>query len=295
MRAKQSTSRLGGRRVALAMHTLVLLPLFTRALYSGTSTSSPRTSRALRSAGLATWSSSSLPLRPRLGTVHRTITHPARDSLMTTGKNIRLARLSMSGTTPCSTLNPQTFFLRILRFSISVTRMLAGQVVWRGFVYAALMTIGKLMCGIAIVRVPGFRSLLRAGKNKRQPEKSSNKKRTRKAAQLRNDDNVLTPHQSGDKDPTPKQRPPAPRRKPAANVKPCLDRDRSTQRSCSEVQWSHVARSAPSSALSRRARESSSPGRRARVQTGYPAMHDPWIAIRGSYGAQGEETSTCRA
>lgn len=38
-------------------------------------------------------------------------------------------------------------------FSIPITKMFSGAIVWRGIVYAILMAIGKLVCGLWLVRV----------------------------------------------------------------------------------------------------------------------------------------------
>lgn len=39
-------------------------------------------------------------------------------------------------------------------FSIPITQMFTGSVVWRGVVYTILMTIGKLVCGLWLLRLP---------------------------------------------------------------------------------------------------------------------------------------------
>jgi hypothetical protein len=48
----------------------------------------------------------------------------------------------------------QPFFFASIGFSIPITRMFTGSVVWRGIVYAALMTFGKLVCGLWLVHLP---------------------------------------------------------------------------------------------------------------------------------------------
>lgn len=50
------------------------------------------------------------------------------------------------------------FFFASIGFSIPITQMFSSSIVWRGFVYAALMTFGKLLCGIWLIRIPGIRS-----------------------------------------------------------------------------------------------------------------------------------------
>ncbi|KAK5133556.1 hypothetical protein LTR08_007595 [Meristemomyces frigidus] len=54
------------------------------------------------------------------------------------------------------------FFFASIGFSIPVTKMFSGGVVWRGVVYAALMAVGKLLCGLCLVRIEGL-PLLKIG------------------------------------------------------------------------------------------------------------------------------------
>lgn len=44
------------------------------------------------------------------------------------------------------------FFFASIGFSIPITRMFSGPIVWRGIVYALLMTFSKLVCGLWLVR-----------------------------------------------------------------------------------------------------------------------------------------------
>ncbi|KAH6866443.1 Sodium/hydrogen exchanger family-domain-containing protein [Alternaria rosae] len=46
----------------------------------------------------------------------------------------------------------QPFFFASIGFSIPITRMFRGAIVWRGIVYAVLMTFAKLVCGLWLVR-----------------------------------------------------------------------------------------------------------------------------------------------
>ncbi|KAH7116999.1 Sodium/hydrogen exchanger family-domain-containing protein [Dendryphion nanum] len=47
----------------------------------------------------------------------------------------------------------QPFFFASIGFSIPITRMFNGNIVWRGIVYTILMTSGKLVCGLWLVRI----------------------------------------------------------------------------------------------------------------------------------------------
>lgn len=44
------------------------------------------------------------------------------------------------------------FFFASVSFSIPITRMFLGNIVWRGMIYTILMFIGKLMCGLWLVK-----------------------------------------------------------------------------------------------------------------------------------------------
>jgi Kef-type K+ transport system membrane component KefB len=46
----------------------------------------------------------------------------------------------------------QPFFFASIGFSIPITRMFSGEIVWKGIVYAIIMTFGKLVCGLWLVR-----------------------------------------------------------------------------------------------------------------------------------------------
>lgn len=48
------------------------------------------------------------------------------------------------------------FFFASIGFSIPITRMFEGSIVWRGLVYTILMAFGKLFCGIWLVRIPNL-------------------------------------------------------------------------------------------------------------------------------------------
>lgn len=44
------------------------------------------------------------------------------------------------------------FFFASIGFSIPITRMFSGRVIWRGLVYTILMTFGKMICGLWLMR-----------------------------------------------------------------------------------------------------------------------------------------------
>lgn len=47
----------------------------------------------------------------------------------------------------------QPFFFASVGFSIPITRMFRGAIVWRGIVYTILMAFGKIVCGLWLVRL----------------------------------------------------------------------------------------------------------------------------------------------
>ena len=57
--------------------------------------------------------------------------------------------------TPVSTILKPLFFASI-GFSIPISQMFTGSVVWRGIVYATLMALGKLLCGLWLVRFSSY-------------------------------------------------------------------------------------------------------------------------------------------
>ena len=48
------------------------------------------------------------------------------------------------------------FFFASIGFSVPITKMFEGGVVWRGVIYTVLMCFGKLACGFWLVRIPGW-------------------------------------------------------------------------------------------------------------------------------------------
>ncbi|KAI1074793.1 Sodium/hydrogen exchanger [Whalleya microplaca] len=46
------------------------------------------------------------------------------------------------------------FFFASIGFSIPISKVFSGEVVWRGIIYSILMTIGKMLCGLWLVRFP---------------------------------------------------------------------------------------------------------------------------------------------
>ncbi|KXJ89743.1 Sodium/hydrogen exchanger family-domain-containing protein [Microdochium bolleyi] len=49
------------------------------------------------------------------------------------------------------------FFFASIGFSIPITKMFSGPVVWKGLIYTALMILGKVLCGLWLIRLPAAR------------------------------------------------------------------------------------------------------------------------------------------
>jgi hypothetical protein len=63
----------------------------------------------------------------------------------------------------------QPFFFASVGFSIPITRMFRGAIIWRGIVYTVLMAFGKLVCGLWLVRlssIPGKATINRLSDTK---------------------------------------------------------------------------------------------------------------------------------
>lgn len=63
---------------------------------------------------------------------------------------------------PVSVILKPLFFASI-GFSIPISQMFSGSVIWRGFVFAILMALGKLLCGLWLVRLPANRTSIAPG------------------------------------------------------------------------------------------------------------------------------------
>ncbi|KAH0370963.1 Sodium/hydrogen exchanger, partial [Aureobasidium melanogenum] len=82
------------------------------------------------------------------------------------------------------------FFFASIGFSIPITQMFRGAIVWRGIVYTILMMLGKLACGLVLVRftstpakvqLPEGQRTPAGSKNEQQQTPSANSKRKRQA------------------------------------------------------------------------------------------------------------------
>jgi hypothetical protein len=173
---------------AFAIHTLILLGLITGATYAGTS----NLFAAYIAGASISWWDSEVPHvamerttqreEKREQTASATLTSAAEQSPSERpDNNVQAAHsLSESANGASSNLSPkvdeeernvtsgsfiyehyyhpavskilQPLFFASVGFSIPITKMFKGSIVWRGIVYTVLMAIGKLVCGLWLVR-----------------------------------------------------------------------------------------------------------------------------------------------
>ncbi|KAJ6444086.1 sodium/hydrogen exchanger family protein [Purpureocillium lavendulum] len=141
------------RRAALVFHTALLLVLVASSSYAGTS----NLFAAYIAGAVISWWDAEVP--------H--VQYPERQSQ---GDPAGSARPSNSSGyevyahyyDPVVQRLLQPFFFGSIGFSIPITRMFSGDALWKGVVYAILMCIAKLTCGLCLVRFPGVVPVIRA-------------------------------------------------------------------------------------------------------------------------------------
>ncbi|KAI5209950.1 Sodium/hydrogen exchanger [Aureobasidium subglaciale] len=70
----------------------------------------------------------------------------------TTHENLKGAAIYEHMYAPAMNAILKPFFFASIGFSIPITQMFRGAIVWRGIVYTILMILGKLACGLVLVR-----------------------------------------------------------------------------------------------------------------------------------------------
>lgn len=173
-------------QTAFVIHTLILIGLVTGATYAGTSN---LFAAYIAGASISWWDSevphTTLTLKEpskghanhkKSGTTADAASSAASAQFLTAG-NVNASDLSGAGPQHLSGQSPsknetetggaaiyeryyhsavskilQPLFFASVGFSIPITRMFNGAIVWRGVVYTALMAFGKLVCGLWLVR-----------------------------------------------------------------------------------------------------------------------------------------------
>ncbi|PWO20996.1 EntF, Non-ribosomal peptide synthetase [Pyrenophora tritici-repentis] len=123
-------------QTAFTIHTLILIGLVTGAAYAGTSN---LFAAYIAGAAISWWDSEvAHPIYPTSEFVNEKTPAGA------TGHYYQ----------PAVSKILQPFFFASVGFSIPITRMFRGAIVWRGLLYTILMAVGKLACGLWLVRLP---------------------------------------------------------------------------------------------------------------------------------------------
>ncbi len=153
------------RGAALSLHTALLVGLVVGASYAGTSN---LFAAYIAGVAISWWDS----LVPDVGPSGARETVAAQGHHRQDEQSHPLAsplenppasrgRPSLTGSSvfayhysPALKLVLQPFFFASIGFSIPVTRMFSAYIVWRGLVYAVLMLLGKVLCGLWLVRFP---------------------------------------------------------------------------------------------------------------------------------------------
>ncbi|EJP61188.1 sodium/hydrogen exchanger family protein [Beauveria bassiana ARSEF 2860] len=152
---------MSSRQTPFVLHTLILIGYITASSYAGTSN---LFAAYIAGASISWWDSEVDHVQVAS---EQEPTNAAADATGSTSSVISSADASGLGTynrvysaTVETVLRP--FFFASIGFSIPITEMFTGEIVWKGLVYTLLMALGKLFCGVWLLRLP--RKLTRAAK-----------------------------------------------------------------------------------------------------------------------------------
>ena len=148
-------------QTAFVLQTLILLAFVTAGTYAGTSN---LFTAYLAGASISWWDSLEIDMHKRTTTTEQvasTLSGTETAPPTYIGSDDRSLRVkSASGLAiydkyyqQATTRILKPFFFASIGFSVPISRMFSGAVVWRGFVYAVLMILGKLMCGLWLIRL----------------------------------------------------------------------------------------------------------------------------------------------
>ncbi|KAK9427683.1 Sodium/hydrogen exchanger family-domain-containing protein, partial [Lipomyces doorenjongii] len=168
MREKNPKSKLANvlnlRRTAFLIHTTLLLGLVIAGTYAGTSS---LLAAYIAGAAVSWWDSEVPHVTFRPGPVQEG-TGPTQDAGGSSASRSHIHEAPNSESEG-SSLGVQVFdhyyqpvvehilkpfFFASIGFSIPITQMFSGSVVWRGVIYTLLMTVAKLVCGLWLVPIP---------------------------------------------------------------------------------------------------------------------------------------------
>ncbi|KAF2463719.1 Sodium/hydrogen exchanger [Lindgomyces ingoldianus] len=155
------------RHTAFVIHTLVLIALATGATYAGTS----NLFAAYIAGAVISWWDTEVPhpknaqtrlveekTQPDATQKNNLLTEESTDAAGA-GDNGPQNRSTTFGSTIYQEYYKQAvskilrpFFFASIGFSIPISHMFRSSIIWRGIVYTLLMTLGKLVCGLWLVR-----------------------------------------------------------------------------------------------------------------------------------------------
>ncbi|KAG6068823.1 hypothetical protein E4U16_007879 [Claviceps sp. LM84 group G4] len=153
---------LASEHLALLVHTLILLGYVIGASFAGTSN---LFAAYIAGASVSWWDSTgSDKLSADRNIVRRFVDEGNKDNQTPSAKATDSQKIKENSATSglhvyeCHFSTPvnrilKPFFFASIGFSIPITKMFSGDIVWKGFVYAMLMILAKLTCGIWLVRI----------------------------------------------------------------------------------------------------------------------------------------------
>ncbi|TID16107.1 sodium hydrogen exchanger family protein [Venturia nashicola] len=160
-------------QTAFVLHTLLLIAMVTASSYAGTS----NLFAAYLSGAMVSWWDSEVP-HPSPRSKDKHIDHSARrddvkagglePSVLATDSKTKTQNTMDASTVPSAYTTSGTavfrayyaqptekilkpFFFASIGFSIPISKMFTGTVVWRGIIYTLLMIFGKLACGLWLI------------------------------------------------------------------------------------------------------------------------------------------------
>ena len=148
-------------QTAFVLQTLVLLAFVNAGTYAGTSN---LFTAYLAGATISWWDSLKIDTRKRTIPRERAAsTSNSNETALptpTASEDLSLGVDPASGLAifdkyyqQATTRILKPFFFASIGFSVPISKMFSGAVMWRGFVYAALMILGKLICGLWLIRL----------------------------------------------------------------------------------------------------------------------------------------------
>ncbi|KAF5018637.1 hypothetical protein F66182_9387 [Fusarium sp. NRRL 66182] len=146
---------LGLRQIAFAIHTAYLLGIVIGATFAGTSS---LLAAYIAGATISWWDSEVPHLQVQPSASQSSASTEAANTRNSTAEAISTLEPSMEGGSGLeiyhhyyeAAVEPDTIHASV-GFSIPITKLFSGPIVWRGLIYTVLMTIAKLACGLWLI------------------------------------------------------------------------------------------------------------------------------------------------